>query len=74
MNRAEFIKYRPKYDYTGAHVSLKHGERDLLGTIIHVCPDEFLCQVQHFNGEMWPINPSLARLNILERTYQQEGE
>ena len=70
--RAEFNRSGPKHDYTGAHVSLKHGDRDLLGTIVYICPDEFLCQVKHFNGEMWPFNPSLSRLEILERTYTEE--
>ena len=68
--KAEFTRRGPKHDYTGAHVTLKHGERELLGEIIYICPDEFLCQVKHFNGEMWPINPSLSRLEILERTYE----
>ena len=67
--RAEFVNYRPKHDHRGAHVSLKHGDCDLLGTITHICPDEFLCHVQYFNGESWPINPALSRLEILERTY-----
>jgi hypothetical protein len=70
--KAEFVKHRPKHDYTGAHVTLKHGDRDLLGTIVHICPDEFLCQVRFFCGDPWPINPSLARLKILERTYESE--
>jgi hypothetical protein len=68
--KAEFTKKGPKHDYRGAHVVLEHGDRTLLGTIIDICPDEFLCHVRHFNGEMWPINPSLARLEILERTYE----
>jgi hypothetical protein len=70
--KAQFVKHRPKYNYVGAHVVLKHGDRDLLGTIVYICPDEHLCQVRHFNGEMWPINPSLSRLEILERTYEGE--
>jgi hypothetical protein len=53
-------------------VTLKHGGRDLLGTIVYICPDEFLCQVRHFCGDMWPINPALSRLEILERTYETE--
>ena len=69
--KAAFTKYGPKQDYTGAHVSLKHGDRVLLGTIVYICPDEFLCEVKHFNGETWPINPSLSRLEILERTYEE---
>ena len=60
-----------KHDYRGAHVSLQHGDRFLLGTIAYICPDENLCQVRHFNGEMWPINPSLGKLEILERTYEE---
>jgi len=70
--RAEFIKHRPKHDYTGAHVTLNHDGRTLLGVIAEICPDELLCIVKHFNGEPWPINPSLSRLEILERTYQEE--
>ena len=66
--KAEFVRYAPKYDYTGAHVTLKHEGRDLLGTLVYICPDEFMCQVRHFNGDPWPVNPSLYRLNILERT------
>lgn len=67
--RAQIGKSGPKQDYRGAHCTLRYGERVLLGIIVHVCPDEYLCQVRHFNGEMWPINPGLGRLNILERTY-----
>ena len=70
--KAEFGRSGPKHDYTGAHVALNHNGGVLLGTITYICPDEFLCHVRHFNGEMWPINPSLSRLEILERTYEQE--
>ena len=69
--KAEFTKQGPKHDYRGAHVFLRDGGRDLLGTIVDICPDENLCRVRHFNGEMWPINPSLSRLEILERTYEE---
>ena len=68
--KAAFTRSGPKHDYRGAHVVLKHGDRDLLGTIVDICPDEFLCHVRHFNGEMWPICPSLSRLEILESTYE----
>jgi hypothetical protein len=67
--RAVITRSGPKQDYTGAHVTLQHDGRTLLGTIVDICPDEYLCLVRHFNGEMWPINPSLGRLEILERTY-----
>lgn len=60
----------PKQDYTGAHVTLNREGRTLLGTINYICPDEYLCIVKHFNGENWPINPSLVTLEILERTYE----
>ena len=69
--KAEITRKGPKKDYTGAHVSLNHGDRILLGTITYICPDENLCEVRHFNGEMWPFNPSLGRLEILERTYEE---
>lgn len=68
--KAEFTKAGPKYDYTGAHVTLEHEGRTLLGTLVHICPEENLCIVRHFNGEQWPVNPSLGRLEILERTYE----
>lgn len=67
--RAQIGKHGMKHDYRGAHCTLEHDGRVLLGTIIDICPDEYLCQVRHFNGEMWPINPSLGRLEILERSY-----
>ena len=63
---------QPDADYTGAHVTLLHDGRQLLGTIVYVCPDEHLCEVRHFNGEIWPLNPSLTRLEILERTHESE--
>ena len=70
--KARITKSGPKYDYAGAHVVLEHDGRRLLGTIVYICPDEYLCQVRHFNGEMWPMNPALSRLEILERTYETE--
>ena len=69
--RAQITKRGPKFDYRGAHVVLEHEGRTLLGTITYICPDEYLCIVRHFNGEQWPINPALSRLEILERTYEQ---
>lgn len=70
--KARIGKRGPEGDYLGAHVTLKHGERILLGTIVYICPDEYLCHVRHFNGEMWPVNPALSRLKILERAYEIE--
>lgn len=64
----------PACDYTGAHVTMEHEGRTLLGVVVHVCPDENLCIVRHFNGEPWPVNPSLGRLDILERTYDTDPE
>lgn len=67
--KAKFNRSGPEQNYTGAHVTLNHNGRILLGTIDYICPDEFLCIVKHFNGETWPVNPALSRLEILERTY-----
>ena len=65
--KAQFTRSVPKHDYTGAHVVLEHDGRTLLGTIVYVCHDDHLCEVRHFNGERWPLNPALSRLEILER-------
>lgn len=64
----------PAHDYTGAHVVLQHEGHTLLGRIVYVCPDEAMCIVKHFNGEEWPLRPALSRLDILERTYEEEEE
>lgn len=61
-------------DYIGSHCALEQGGRLFLGEITDVCPDEMLCTVKHFNGELWPFNPSLYRLEILERTYPQSED
>ncbi len=67
--KPEFSKRGPKHDYRGAHVVLMQDGRQFLGTISYICPDEFLCIVRHFNGEPWPFNPALSRLEILNRSY-----
>ena len=73
--KAEFTKHHaPKYNYTGAHVTIEHEDQTLLGIITYICPDEFLCQVKYFNGDLWPINPALSRLEILERTYKDTSD
>ena len=69
--RAQWTRSGPKHDYLGAHVTLDQDGVHYLGTIVYICPDEFLCIVRHFNGEQWPFNPALFRLEILERTYQK---
>ena len=73
--KPEFTKYGPRHNYIGAHVSLHHDERELLGTIIALRRDEVLgavlATVQYFCGDPWPITPALSALNILERTYEQ---
>lgn len=71
MANAEFLKHSsiPAKDYTGAHVSITQGGKTYLGTIEYICPDEALCIVRHFNGEQWPFNPALSRLNILDLSY-----
>ncbi len=74
--KAEIGKHGPKHDYRHAHVTLQYRDRVLLGEIINVRRDEVLgavvADVRHMCGDMWPITPRLAALEILERTYETE--
>ena len=73
--KAQFTKYGPKHDYRTAHVCLEYGKQTLLGEIREVFRDEITgaikCKVRHFCGDMWPIEPCLRALEILERTYEE---
>lgn len=61
-------------DVRGAHVTMTHNGRTLLGTIRAVRREEGIrfLDVQHFNGEPWPVSPYLWSVDMLERTYQSE--
>jgi hypothetical protein len=67
----KFNKFGMKADPRGAHVSLSLNGRDLLGEVIGVVYDDvcgcFRLAVRHFNGEMWPIQPTALAVDVLVR-------
>ena len=69
--RAQFTKHGPKHDYRGAHVTLEHDGRTLLGQIIDVyrreLPPACMAKVRYLCGDPWPFDPALIALDILER-------
>lgn len=68
----QFTKFGLKHDPRGAHVTLEHQGRTLLGEVLSVAYDSvcgcFRLTVRHFNGELWPIQPSALAVNVLERS------
>jgi hypothetical protein len=65
-------------DLIGEHVTLEVGipRRTLLGTVNDVYRNgdgRWLMRVRHFNGEPWPLEPSIYAVDILERTCGQPG-
>lgn len=55
----------------GYHVRLPYQGRELLGTVKNCYRTEeyaprVVLQIQHFNGEMWPIEPSYTVVEVLE--------
>ena len=73
--RATFKKYGPAHDYRGAHVVTPDGK---IGKIIAVYYREFppawMVKLNYLCGEPFPHDFSLAALDILERTYEEEEE
>jgi hypothetical protein len=71
--KAEFTKFGPKHDYRNAIATLEYKGQTLIGRIKNVSYDAtigaFPCDMQHMNGEEWPIRPTLGALEILEVTY-----
>lgn len=72
----ELTKYGVKQDVRGAHVTLEFKGRTLLGEVIgryrDVTTGGIMLKVKHFNGEMWPFDPSITAVDVLERTYKDD--
>ena len=62
-------KFGMKSNPCGAHVVLEVGGATLLGEVVGVVRDDvcgcFRLSVRHFNGEMWPIQPSAMAVDVL---------
>lgn len=62
----------------GAHVTMEYEGRTLLGEVtgMYLKLEEGetfkVLIVKFFNGEPWPIEPWFLRVDVLERTYQEE--
>lgn len=73
--RAEFPLPRGNVmqcDPRGAHVVMRHKGRELLGEVRRAYRDSagyWRLDVRHFNGEAWPVAPSVGMVEVLERTY-----
>ena len=72
MTKFSFNKFGMKHDPRGAHVTLNWQGRSLIGEVIGVAYDAvcgcFRLTVRHFNGELWPVQPSALAVNVLERS------
>jgi hypothetical protein len=66
----------PLHEILYADVSLKVGDRLLLGRVIDIYEDRegVLARVKHFNGEDWPLNPNVATLTVLGPFITTTGE
>lgn len=67
----QFTKFGLKHDPRGAHVTLALHGRELLGEVIDAAYDS-VCgcirlTVRHFNGELWPVQPSAMAVDVLVR-------
>ena len=63
--------------FIGSHATYTTMGRTYLGTIKdiiwdHECLKRVVCQ--HFNGDMWDIQPPFSLIEVLERTYEPKGE
>lgn len=65
----EMSKYGPKEDPRHHHVKLVLGERTLLGTVkgieYNYTRGCFVLDVFHFNGEPWPIRPTITSVSVI---------
>lgn len=67
----QFTKFGLKHDPRGAHVTLSHLGRELVGEVVDATYDA-VCgcvrlTVRHFNGGAWPIQPSAMAVDVLVR-------
>lgn len=69
--KLQYGKFGLSTDPRGAHVTLEHCGRTLLGEVVGARRDEVLgavlLTVRHFNGEPWPIEPGALAVDVLER-------
>jgi hypothetical protein len=67
----QFNKFGMKSNPVGAQVMLEWKGRTLLGDVLAVGYDSvcgcFRLSVRHFNGEMWPVQPSALAVDVLVR-------
>lgn len=64
-----FGKFGLREDPTGAHVTLDWQGRTLLGEVrsaeYNQATGYIVLTVRHFNGELWPIQPTVLAVNVL---------
>ena len=76
--KLEFTRYGLKHDPRGAHVTLTYRNRVLLGEVMSVRRDEtlnvLLLSVRYFNGEAWPIEPTAAAVDVLDRNAKAKAK
>ena len=64
-------KFGLRVNPVGAQVVLQYRGYTLLGDVIGLCRDD-VCgvvrlRVRHFNGDMWPIEPTALAVDVLTR-------
>lgn len=61
------IRRRRAREAINAHVLLKIEDRTLLGTIknVQLVNDNWILIVHHFNGEAWPVTPTLDEVTFI---------
>lgn len=73
MAKFTFGKFGIQENPIGTQVTLDYNGRTLLGDVKGCYRSEILgCTkliVHHFNGNPWPINPSAAVVEVLEREW-----
>lgn len=66
-----YSKFGLTINPVGHHVVLKFKGRVLLGEVQDYYRNEVTCSthlvVRHFNGDLWPIDPSFIAVDVLER-------
>ena len=70
----KWTRYGLANDPRGAQVTFRYQGRELLGDVIdayrHIHTGGIRLIVRHFNGELWPIEPSVLVVDVLDHTQE----
>ena len=75
MAKLKFNKFGLVSNPIGGHCTYEHEGRLLIGEVKGVVlkqgyTNRLLLDVQHFNGDPWPIQPLACMVEMLERDYE----